>query len=410
MSVVQSPPTCVPLGSATTQPFTNFKRFWGCYRTIGVDGPAGVVVPAINEWNAALLPDSFPGLPRFAYDTVSPDITVVMAGDGTGLYCGTTDVLGTGEVNLTLYNPAYPGTCPTNRAGASTTLTHELGHVLGYQSGAHQVPPSNCSFYLPANHTINGAVCQHEVEGILSAYSFRPLPQDVVGFWTKPIVTGLVTIPSILTVGVGATQQVSTTHFTFRRQPGTPPTPVGGTTFTWNSKNAGIATVVSGNIVRGLQVGSTELWTSPGTAFPPTYQSGARFAGWGHEIPVAVSGGATGFRVLAFNGPATPITSAGSRLLTAIVINAQQGELTIRWQVAYSNAVVDTVDTGFVANGYSLSVPAGSYNIRVTATPRVGGTTGGALVQDYPVCTGGGQPVYVQSELPGGEPDAKEGC
>jgi hypothetical protein len=127
---------------------------------------------------------------------------------------------------------------------------------------------------------------------------------------------------------------------------------------------------------------------------------------------VTVTAATGGFRVSAINGPATPITTAGSYPLSAVVVNPPIGTVTIRWVVAYSNAVLDTVDTGFGPNSYALQVPAGSYRIRVTATPRVGPTTGTAVIVDYPVCTGQGNENAPQhaSGLPGGGTDAVDGC
>jgi len=403
-----APPSCQPRGSSTVPAFTNFLRYWDCYKVIKVGGPAAIVQPAIAEWNDALLPDSFPGLPRFAYASTGQDITVVVDGDGSGLYCGATDVLGARQVQLTLY-VGGGAACPTNRADATTTLKHELGHVLGYQVGAHHTPPAYCSFYLPVDYTINGTVCQHEIEGVLSAYGFRPTPGEVDSFWTRPLVTGLVTVPSAPSVVVGDSQQVVVTQFTFRRQNNAPSVSVGGATFSWESKSPGIASVFPSGLVTGHAVGATRLVITNSGSVPSGYQLGARFGGWGHEVPVTVTGG-SGFRVGAISGPGTPITSAGTYSLTATVLNAPNGTLTIQWQVAYSNAVLDTVVTAFGPNSYALQVPAGSYNIRVTATPRVGSNTGASLIRDYPVCTGQGGGDLAASEQPGAGTDAVGGC
>ena len=317
-------------------------------------------------------------------------------------------------MTLTLYNPAYPSSCSTNRDDAVTTLTHELGHVLGYQSGAHQTPPSYRSFRLPDDGTINGTVCQHEVEGVLSAYSFRPRPFEVDSFWTKPIVTGLVTTPSSVSVAVDATKQVTVTHFTFRRQNNAPAAQVGSASFSWAQGATNIATVSQAGLVTGKGEGTTKVTVSSPSPLPSTFQLGGRFAGWGQEIPVTVTtgGGGPGFRVSALNGVATPITTAGTHWLSAAVINAPVGTLMIRWVVAYSNAVIDTVDTGFGPNSYALQVPAGSYTIRVTATPRIGNETGASRSQDFPVCTGqgGGGGEFIAAKPPGGGTDAVEGC
>jgi hypothetical protein len=401
------PPLCQALDPANTY----LVRHWGCYKVIKIGGPSAIVSPAIAEWNAALMPDSFPGLPRFQYASSGADIEVIVDGSGSGLYCGDTFVVDSHFVHLKQHTPVG-SPCSTNWSDAITTLKHELGHVLGYQSGAHKIPPDYCTFLLPDDNSINGTVCQHEVEGVLSMYGFRaPLNADS-NFWTKPIVTGLTTSPGGVSIQVGDSQLVSVTQFKFDRQDGALPVGVGSALFSWNVKDPTIAAVSASRYVRGLKAGTTRLIISNPSPFPSTYQKGARFGGWGHEIPVTVTAATGGFRVSALNGPATPITTAGSYSLAATVVNPPTGTITIRWVVAYSNAVLDTVDTGFGPNSYALQVPAGSYRIRVTATPRVGTTTGGAIILDYPVCTGQGNENAPQhaSGLPGGGTDAVDGC
>ncbi|HMU61701.1 MAG TPA: Ig-like domain-containing protein [Gemmatimonadales bacterium] len=410
-SEMAPPPFCQPLGDSTTPAFGDFYRYWGCYHVITVSGPSAIVTPAINEWNAALLPDSFPGLPRFQYVTTGADINVVVDGNGSGLYCGDTFVVDSHFVHLKLHTPVG-SPCTSNWSDAITTLKHELGHVLGYQSGAHKIPPPYCTFFLPDDHSINGTVCQHEVEGVLSAYSFRPTPSADTNFWTKPIVTGLTTSPASVSVAVGDSQLVSVTQYRFGRQNGAQPVAVGSASFSWRVKNEQVATVSSNHYLKGKEAGTTQLIIANPSPFPASYQQGARFGGWGHEIPVAVSATPGGFHVSAVNGAPIPITTTGTYPLSATVVNAPVGTLTIRWLVTYSNGVIDTVDTGYGPNSYPLPVPAGSYYIEVTATPRVGAETGWPVVAHYPVCTGQGNQHAPQraSGKPGGDSDKVNGC
>jgi hypothetical protein len=147
-SELAPPPFCQPRGSSTSPAFGYFFRYWECGKVIKIAGPSAIVTPAINEWNAALLPDSFPGLPRFQYASSGADITVVVDGSGSGLYCGDTFVVDSQLVHLKVHTPVG-SPCTSNWSDAITTLEHELGHVLGYQSGGHKIPPDYCTFRLP---------------------------------------------------------------------------------------------------------------------------------------------------------------------------------------------------------------------------------------------------------------------
>lgn len=67
--------------------------------------------------------------------------------------------------------------------------------------------------------------------------------------------------------------------------------------------------------------------------------------------------------VTAISGPATPITRAGTYLLTASVANGVP-PIAIKWDVAYSNGSHANVSTGYGGASFNLEVPSGSYSIR----------------------------------------------
>jgi hypothetical protein len=118
-------------------------------------------------------------------------------------------------------------------------------------------------------------------------------------------------------------------------------------------------------------------------------------------------------RVTAISGAPTPITTAGTYTLSATVCCGLP-PYGIKWDISYSNGVRPNVSTAYGSASYSLVVPAGSYSISVTATPRESSwlRVGTALVSTYPVCTGAAapQPVLARSAPGGGGPDVVGGC
>ena len=93
--------------------------------------------------------------------------------------------------------------------------------------------------------------------------------------------------------------------------------------------------------------------------------------------------------VTAIAGPATPIRNPGTYTLTATVSNGLP-PYGVKWDITYSNGVRPNVSTGYGSASYSLQVPAGSYSISVTATPRETKwlRIGNPLIRSFPVCTG----------------------
>ncbi|HSM17021.1 MAG TPA: hypothetical protein VK845_08530 [Gemmatimonadales bacterium] len=148
-----------------------------------------------------------------------------------------------------------------------------------------------------------------------------------------------------------------------------------------------------------------------GGGLPPTYQIGTIMAADGEPIEMTVTPAAGGFRVTAINGVTPPITTPVTRTLTATVVNSP-GSTQLKWEVDHSFTPLnpDTV-TSWGPNSYALHVEPGSYNIRVTATPRSGSEIGTALTVDYPDCTeGGGGGDFSQAAKPGDGTDAVGGC
>ncbi|NNG15994.1 MAG: hypothetical protein HKM89_05885 [Gemmatimonadales bacterium] len=285
-------------------------------------------------------------------------------------------------------------------------LVHEFAHVLGFTTTHHNAGvtgvSNECAIHLGSDSTINSSVCQHEVEWLYSGYGIGPStrPSD---FWSKPIVTGLNASPTSVTLNVDGTQQISVTQLLFARSQ-QPSTNLGSTNLSWSTDNVAIASVNAAGLIRGEGAGSTTVRAKIGTGLPPSYQVGTIMGADGEPIHVTVNPPGGGFRVTAINGVIPPITSPGTRTLTATVVNKPGTTLQLRWEVDYSNTAPnpDTV-TSWGLNSYRLRVEEGSYNIRVKATPRSDAEIGTAAVRDYPVCTdgGGGVGEFSRADKPG---------
>ena len=146
------------------------------------------------------------------------------------------------------------------------------------------------------------------------------------------------------------------------------------------------------------------------------YQLGSVMQSAGTEVPVVVTPPPSGpFRAVDITGIPQPITSAGTYSIQATVINVPGTPLTVKFKILYSigtSGIPDTVVREYGPNQYSLPVHSGSYNIRISATPRVNGEIGAEYTEDFPVCTGGGGGGDLAAPIPddGGGNDAVGGC
>jgi hypothetical protein len=310
-------------------------------------------------------------------------------------------------------------TCANHAATFQTTLIHELSHVLGYTSATleTQTSPTNCVIHLGTGNHVNSSVCQHELEYIYAAYGYLSI--NTTTFWGKPVVTGFVGLPNSMALVEGDSQLVAATGLQFGRQL-TGNQPLGSASVSWSTENDQVArpTSTSGGsaYVKGTGAGSTTVRAKVSSGLNSLYQRGAVMTHAGQEIAVTVTPAPTGpFKATSISGPSTPVTAAGTYPLAANIVNLPGGTLEVRWQVTYSNDSLGPFDTGYGPNAYPMQVPAGSYNIRVTATPRSnlgnGYFQGIGTIRDFPVCTGGGGGGgdLAASEAGGGS-DAVEGC
>lgn len=384
------------------------------------------VIEAARAWNTAMghSPDGYsasPWAPQFPrlipVPSTSGDLVVVWAGSGA-VMCGGTDPE-SDVITLTRTSAVGTTACPTNvTADPAVLLVHELGHALGFTADSHKPSygvAAGCTMNLESiRPAITDQICQHEIEYLLAGYNYRQI--DPGAFWNRPIVTRLVGPPAADTVVQNASITVSVTQLAFDRQPGGS-VPIGGTVVAWEPDDDGIATATpltssSASIV-GVQPDSTTLRARTGSGLPSSYLLSTRLLALGEPTRILVTPAPPGpFKVTDIVGPPTPITAAGNRTFQATVINPPAGTLQVRWVAIASNAVFDSLDTGYGPNSFTLYVEEGAYNIRVKAYPRVvpvsGSPTYGAhAIEDYPVCTGGGGDNLWGG---GGSPDAEEGC
>ena len=376
---------------------------------------AAAVSSGIDRWNGAL---GLSGVaPRLSTWNSPGSANVLVYLPGTAAqYCGST-ATGTIPFVITLFSGTA---CTTNRSSLVNVVTHELGHTLGFESGAHaggtQDVSSHCVMELAlVAPNINATPCQHEVEKIYAAYGIVPLSGITAFFYSLPIITG-VNAPASISLQVDASTTITPTQLLFARGGAQGPAPLGGVQLTWGISNPTFATVQNGAIT-GIRAGSpTVSITVNALTIPSQYQLGGLFKQYGQLIGVTVTNPplGPGFAVSDIYGVPQPVTATGDYTFQVSTVNGgDPSTLQIDWTIAPSIPVFDTVRTGWGLRTSMIHVDGGSYSIRVTAQPRnrVGPTDpwviGGTMIEDFPVCTGsGGQ--YLMAPEPG--PDAVGGC
>jgi hypothetical protein len=281
---------------------------------------------------------------------------------------------------------------------------HEFGHVLGFQSAWHKndLPPDNCAIHLPSDSTINSSPCQQEIEFLFAVYGFSSIPYP--SMWSDTFVTGLSLLTRRILMQGGKTAKDSATSIRIGSQNVVPGSyPSSDATIQWSpakilvgvSPSIGAATTITAGsptstdstVVRATLTATTISGAVVGTM--------ARLIGDSVRIVVTPDtshdNAGRGFAVTDINGPSTPIHQADTYYLTVDVANIPGADLYLRWQVTHSNGVVGSVDTGFRPGpSYMLQVPAGSYRITVTVTPRSNSVNGSPRTEYFPVCTGSG--------------------
>jgi hypothetical protein len=389
-------PQCDGSGVGSTKFVATYIKNWGC-QTITVSGPiqdSAAIVFAAEAWNTALGSGWLRGMPHFQWVASGGLLTVTGTGAGANT-CGNTP--SRSQVNLIT-------TCTTNHDIPSAVLVHEFGHVLGFQQSWHRndITPTNCAMHLPLDSTINSSPCAQEAEFLFAVYGFSSIPYP--SMWSDTFVTGLSLLSRQLTIEGGGSARDSVTSVRLGSQNVFPSSyPSSSASISWSplsglvtvNPSTGPATVIKASspqstdstVVRAVLTSTTIPGAVVGTL--------ARLIGDSVRVMVTPDPSppapGDGFAVTDIDGPATPIHQADTYTLTVEVANQPGPDLYLRWQVSYSNGVIGNVDTGYQSGpSYQLRVPAGSYRITVTVTPRSNSLNGSRRLEYFPVCTGSG--------------------
>jgi hypothetical protein len=333
-------------------------------------------------------------------------------------------VTGTNKAIRLTAGAAGSSACTGNAGSLNAVLLHALGHALGLNSapmhtiGVNGVS-NHCSIYLPTAArgdpnpgSINGQLCQHEIDVVLMIYGAYPkdYPGDPALFWGKHILSRL-GLPDTLRPYADETRVLNPIAPSFAYSQNPPA--VGNLSLGWNAQPPGLAIVDAQNVFVPGQPGFVRLYAMvQASGLPSNVRRSVRLRvdSAGHQIDVNIMPlvWRPGYRVSDIAGPAAPLNGGQTYGFTATVVNGgDPASLRVTWRMTRSDRPSDLAIL-WVTNGPHLDyfVPEGSYSLRVEATPKdlVSGKTGGAFVLDYPVCTG-------QVQFGGGaSTNAPQGC
>jgi hypothetical protein len=348
---------------------------------------------AIGYWNARL--SGVPSMPLL--QIVPSGGTAVNIPSGTGQFCGGVNP-GTGGVTgaLNVYLSSHPD-CTTRKTGGLTAvLTHELSHVLGWNSGhggdsavtslTENCTTFNVKFGTPA--PINESVCLHDVEALFRAHASGSGWPHSFTYFQSPILW-TTNAPASTSIPVSSSAQVAMTQFV----------PLPGTAvsrshshLSWVESTALFSVDGSGNVTTGSTLGSAKLYLKATSSPPSGYLIWTPFKDKGDSVTVTVVS-AGPFLLDSLIADQQPVIYGGTRTFTAYFTNQPSGSLVTEWQIddprtPSINPDITTYSGGGPAT--MVQVDAGYYGLEVRVRGRVGGTTyanGGTWSTFYfPVC------------------------
>lgn len=259
------------------------ERIYHCGQVVHVTSTvpelSAQISAAINIWNSAVF--AHDGLPSFSATPGSPSITISWGNtfnlSPTPWYCGDNPSGGA----ITVHRAGAKADCGKTSTGGGTGFTnsvqagglpsliaHELGHSIGFKhlssiivaTGLPTVPAADhCVSSLPANGSLNGSVCQAEIELLHLNYGLR----DTEVSPSKHIATGLsVSGPTQVNQGLSGTLTVNGIQFARVAPTFQPPNP-SSLSYTWSSDNTAIARVSTGNgaanAIQAIAAGTTTI-------------------------------------------------------------------------------------------------------------------------------------------------------
>lgn len=335
------------------------------------------------------------------------------ATSSTGEYCGKTE-----NVSEVRIFPASSTNCASSETGSLlAVVTHELGHVLGW-NGGHGPPfaalssvtgaqTGRCTMFIRPGFPVSANVCHHDAEPLFRARLAGGWSVGDDTLFAEELLVGTDAPDAELTVEVGESMAVVLSGW--RRSPSFGLLTRSASDLSWSSNTTAVATVSSSGKIFGV---------SPGTA-KVFMRAPASVAGFGVWTPFKDVGDSVLVRVIQPPPPsytlrvdsvrvliggslfsAPPLTSAGSYEARAFVSGAQT-PIALVWEVVDSRAPSDTTGIEMAPTlgyGFSLS-PGDSYSLTFKVTPLYGSApnriAGSYLVESVTICvpagSGGGE-------------------
>jgi hypothetical protein len=336
---------------------------------------------AIAIWNSEVF--AHDGLPSFSATTGSLSIpiswgeTYNIVGATTIWYCGDNPSGGSIKINRAGAKTdcgktsSGSGTAYTNavaEGGLPSLIAHELGHSIGFKhlssiivaTGKPTVPAAdNCVSALPANGSLNGSVCQAEIELLHLNYGLRNTEISP----SKRIATGLtVSGSTLVNPGNSGTLTVGGIQFA-RGAPGFPAPDPTTLTYAWSSNNTAIARVSPGsgasNAIQAVAAGTATINVGLNST---VYDQAVPLLG--SAIPFTVNSpppAPTGLSASAITGTAATISwvNGATGALTTTTLEYRKHGVTA-WTTASS-----TIASGVTSFGLTGLAGLTTYDVRV---------------------------------------------
>lgn len=373
---------------------------------------SGELRSAIARWNRLLADGKALGMLQLQEGGAGTKVRLD-ALSSTDEYCGKT-----ANVSEVRIFPASAPDCASSETGSLlAVVTHELGHVLGW-NGGHGPPfaalssvtgaqTGRCTMFIRPGFPLSANVCHHDVEPIIRARLGGGWLQGDSALFAEELLVSTDAPETELTLEVGESLAVVLSGW--RQSPSFGLLTRSASDLDWSSNTTAVATVSSSGKIFGV---------SPGTAkvFMRAPASVAGFEVWtpfkdvGDSVlvrviqppPPSYALRADSVRVLTGGSLflAPPLTSPGSYEARAFVSGAQT-PVALIWEVVDSRAPSDTAGIEMVPTwgyGFSLS-PGDSYSLTFKVTPLYGSgpnrVAGSYLVETVTICvpvgSGGGE-------------------
>jgi hypothetical protein len=353
---------------------------------------------AIGNWNVRLA-----GVPSMPLLQIVPSGgTTVNIPSGTGQFCGGVNP-GTGGVTgaLNVYLSSHPD-CTTRKTGGLTAvLTHELSHILGWNSGhggdsavtslTENCTTFNVKFGTPA--PINESVCLHDVEALFRAHASGSGWSYSYTYFQSPILW-TTNAPDNTNIPASSSAQIAMTQFV--PLPGTAANR-SHTHLTWSESTSLFSVDGSGNVTTGSPLGSAKLFLKATSSPPSGYLIWTPFKDKGDSVTVTVVS-AGPFLVDSLIADQQPVIYGGMRTFTMFTSNQPSGSVSSQWWVDDPRTPGVYPDTIFTKSGLQASflVDADYFGLEIFVRAYVGGVGSGVDSSGFffPVC--GSQDAFAE--------------